>query len=45
MFGFPAITDIGIAIELAAENADTDTSRKWLGALSIYLDGIETTAG
>ena len=44
MFGFPAITDIGIAIELAAENADTDASRKWLGALSIYLDGIETTA-
>jgi PAS domain S-box-containing protein len=44
MFGFPAITDIGIAIELAAENADADTSRKWLGALSIYLDGIETTA-
>jgi PAS domain S-box-containing protein len=45
MFGFPAITDIGIAIELAAENADTDASRKWLGALSIYLDGIETIAG
>jgi hypothetical protein len=44
MFGFPAISDIGIAIELAAENADTDTSRKWLGALSIYLDGIETAA-
>ncbi len=44
MFGFPAITDIGIAIELAAENADTDASRKWVGALSIYLDGIETVA-
>jgi len=45
MFGFPTITDIGIAIELAAENADTDASRKWVGALSIYLDGIETIAG
>ncbi|MGA9091127.1 MAG: PAS domain S-box protein, partial [Bradyrhizobium sp.] len=45
MFGFPAITDIGIAIELAAENSDTDASRKWLGALSIYLEGIETVAG
>jgi PAS domain S-box-containing protein len=42
MFGFQAITDIGGAIELAAESADTDASRKWVGALSIYLDGVET---
>jgi len=42
MFGFQAITDIGGAIELAAGSADTDASRKWLGALSIYLDGVET---
>jgi PAS domain S-box-containing protein len=42
MFGFQAITDIGRSIELAAERADTDASRKWVGALSIYLDGIET---
>jgi len=42
MFGFQAITDIGGAIELAAGSADTHASRKWLGALSIYLDGVET---
>jgi CheY-like chemotaxis protein len=42
MFGFQAITDIGGAIELAAGSADTDASRKWLGALSIYLDSAET---
>ncbi|WP_156164898.1 PAS domain-containing hybrid sensor histidine kinase/response regulator [Bradyrhizobium sp. LTSP885] len=44
MFGFQAITDIGRSIELAAESADTDASRKWVGALSIYLDGVETTS-
>ena len=42
MFGFQAITDIGSAIELAAKSADTEASRKWVGALSIYLDGVET---
>jgi CheY-like chemotaxis protein len=41
MFGFQAITDIGRSIELAAESADTDASRKWVGALSIYLDRVE----
>jgi len=40
MFGFQTITDIGGAIELAAESADGDASRKWVGALSIYLDGV-----
>ena len=44
MFGFQAITDIGGAIELAAGSADTDASRKWVGALSNYLDGVETIA-
>ena len=38
MFGFQAITDIGAAIERAAENVDDGTSRKWVGELSIYLD-------
>jgi response regulator RpfG family c-di-GMP phosphodiesterase len=41
MFGFQAITDIGAAIELAAEHADTDESRKWIGELSRYLDSVE----
>jgi PAS domain S-box-containing protein len=40
MFGFQAITDIGRSIEQAAESADGDASRKWVGALSIYLDGV-----
>jgi PAS domain S-box-containing protein len=40
MFGFQTITDIGRSIEMAAESADGDASRKWVGALSIYLDGV-----
>jgi PAS domain S-box-containing protein len=42
MFGFQTITDIGRSIEQAAESADSDASRKWVGALSIYLNGVET---
>ncbi len=41
MFGFQAISDIGAAIEQAAESVDTDASRKWVGELSIYLDRVE----
>ncbi len=41
MFGFPAITDIGVALEQAGESADTDASRMWVRKLSSYLDGIE----
>jgi PAS domain S-box-containing protein len=40
-YGFEAITDIGAAIEQAAETADTDASRKWVGELSGYLDRVE----
>ena len=40
MFGFQAITDIGAALEQAAENADTGESRKWVGELSRYLDRV-----
>ena len=40
MFGFPAITDIGAALEQAAESADTSESRKWMGELSRYLDRL-----
>jgi HPt (histidine-containing phosphotransfer) domain-containing protein len=43
MFGFPAITDICAALEQAAESADTDASRKWVGELSGYLDRVETS--
>jgi PAS domain S-box-containing protein len=40
MFGFQAITDIGAALQEAAESADADKSRKWVGELSSYLDVI-----
>jgi CheY-like chemotaxis protein len=40
-FGFQAITDIGAALQQAAESADTDASRKWVGELSSYLDRVE----
>jgi PAS domain S-box-containing protein len=44
MFGFQAITDIGAALQHAAESSDTDASRKWVGELSSYLQSVETTA-
>src|SRR6478752_7477449 len=40
-YGFQAITDIGAALEQAAESADTEASRKWVGELSRYLDRVE----
>ena len=40
MFGFRAITDIGAALQEAAESADADGSRKLVGELSSYLDVI-----
>jgi len=40
-YGFQAITDIGAALEQAAESADTDETRKWVGELSRYLDRVE----
>jgi PAS domain S-box-containing protein len=42
MFGFQTITDLSANLEQAAEDADTDASRKWMGALSRYLDRVET---
>ena len=44
MFGFQAITDIGAAIERAAEGVDTEASRKWLGELTTYLDRVEAVS-
>ena len=40
-YGFQAITDIGAALERAAQSADTGASRKWVGELSSYLDRVE----
>jgi PAS domain S-box-containing protein len=43
-YGFQAITDIGAALELAAESSDTDMSRKWVGELSSFLCAIEVNS-
>ncbi len=43
-WGFQAITDIGAALELAAQSADTDASRKCVGQLSRYLDRVEVVS-
>jgi len=43
-FGFQAITDIGAAIERDAGRADTGSSRRWIGELSMYLDRVESDA-
>lgn len=43
-YGFQTITDIGAALELAAESADTEASRKWVGELSRYLDRVEVVS-
>ena len=40
MYGFQAITDIGAAIERAAESVDTEASRKWVGELTAYLGRV-----
>ena len=40
-WGFQDITDIGAALEQAAERVDNDASRKWVGELSRYLDRVE----
>jgi CheY-like chemotaxis protein/HPt (histidine-containing phosphotransfer) domain-containing protein len=40
-WGFQAVTDIGAALEQAAESRDTDASRKCVAELSSYLDRVE----
>jgi CheY-like chemotaxis protein len=40
-YGFPAITEIGAALEQAAGHADTNASRKWVDELSTYLARVE----
>ncbi|NOT39961.1 MAG: PAS domain S-box protein [Alphaproteobacteria bacterium] len=41
-YGFQLITDIGAALQHAAEIADCDASRKWVSELSLYLDRVES---
>jgi len=43
-YGFQAITDIGAALEQAAQDADTDASRKWVGELTLYLDRVDAAS-
>ncbi len=43
-FGFQVITDIGAALQQAAENADPVASRKSVGELSSHLDDVETAS-
>jgi PAS domain S-box-containing protein len=38
-FGLQRITDLGAAIEQAADNADLQAARKWTAELSLYLHG------
>jgi PAS domain S-box-containing protein len=40
-YGFVAISEIGAALQDAAADADAEASRKWIGALSSYLDRVE----
>ena len=40
-YGFQAISDIGMALEMAAKNSDTAASQEWLDELSRYLDRVE----
>jgi PAS domain S-box-containing protein len=42
-YGFPAITDIGEALERAAASVDGDAAKKWVAELSGYLDRVEVT--
>jgi len=41
MFGFQAITDIGVGLEAAGASEDAGTSRRWIDELSAYLDRAE----
>jgi PAS domain S-box-containing protein len=44
MFGFQAITDIGVGLEQSAAGADAKASRRWVEELSAYLDQAELVA-
>jgi PAS domain S-box-containing protein len=43
-YGFPAITDIGAALEQAADRSDPKASRKWVAELTGCLDRLEAVA-
>lgn len=43
-YGFPGITDIGAALELAAASSDPSAARKSVAELADYLDRVEIVA-
>lgn len=43
-YGFQTITDIGAALEQAADGADSGASRRCVGELSAYLDRIQAVS-
>lgn len=40
-YGFDGITDIGMSLEEAAKEENTDAIRKWITELSYYLERVE----
>ncbi len=40
-YGFDYISEIGMAIELAAKEKNREDIRKWLDELSMYLEKVE----
>jgi len=40
-YGFETITEIGAALEKAAKGKSSETIRRWIGELSVYLDRVE----
>ncbi len=44
-YGFEAITEIGLRIEMAAKSAEGDAILAALDALADFLDRVEITAG
>jgi CheY-like chemotaxis protein len=43
-WGCQTVDDIGAALEQAAEGADSDASRMWVGELTKYLDRVEVAS-
>ena len=44
-YGFAAITDIGAALEQAADDADNEAARRLVRELSGYLDRLDIASG
>ena len=40
-YGFDYISEVGVAIEVAAKENNTEDIRRWVDELSIYLEKVE----